>query len=148
MQTIPLLPEFASAGSDVLTPDQRRHCMSCIRGRDTKPERIVRSLVFRMGYRYRLHDRRLPGKPDLVFRGRRKVIFVHGCFWHTHDCRNGQVKPKTNSDFWESKRRRTQERDAENIAALEKAMWTSLIIWECETKDAATLVKKLRKFLD
>lgn len=135
------------ARSDVLTPEQRSRCMSRIKGKDTAPERLVRSLVFSMGYRYRLHDKRLPGKPDLVFSGRKKVIFVHGCFWHMHSCRFGEVKPKTNVGFWEAKRRRNVERDRENEVALLMAGWSLLIVWECETKDISMLKEKLRIFL-
>lgn len=133
--------------SDVLTPEQRSRCMSRIKGTDTGPEMVVRSLVFNMGYRYRLHDKRLPGKPDLVFRSRGKVIFVHGCFWHIHNCRYGQVKPKTNEEFWETKRRRSVERDRQNEAALSAAGWSLLIVWECETKNLPLLKEKLRAFL-
>lgn len=135
------------ARSDVLTPEQRSRCMSRIRGKDTSPELIVRSLVFSMGYRYRLHDKRLPGSPDLVFKGRRKIIFVHGCFWHMHDCRYGQVRPKTNAAFWEAKRNRNVQRDMENIAALHFTGWRALVIWECETKDSESLAQKLKMFL-
>ena len=84
---------------DVHTPEQRSFNMSRIRGRDTKPEMIVRSIVHQMGYRFRLHRKDLPGKPDLVLPGRRKIIFVHGCFWHMHRCRYGRVVPRTNTDF-------------------------------------------------
>jgi DNA mismatch endonuclease, patch repair protein len=104
--------------ADVLTPEQRRRCMSRIRGKNTTPEKLVRKLIFGMGYRYRLHDKRLPGKPDLTFISRRKVIFVHGCFWHMHDCRYGRVYPKTNEEFWKEKRCRNVERDCENQKSL------------------------------
>ena len=135
------------ARSDVLTPEQRSRCMSRIRSKDTSPEMIVRSLVFSMGYRYRLHDRRLPGTPDLVFRSRRKVIFVHGCFWHMHDCRYGLVKPKSNADFWENKRNCNVQRDEASMAALSAAGWASLVVWECETKNMAALAKRIKAFL-
>jgi len=121
--------------------------MSRIRGKDTSPEKIVRSLVFSMGYRYRLHDRTLPGTPDLVFKRRRKVIFVHGCFWHMHDCRYGQVRPRANAAFWDAKRNRNVQRDQENLTALKATGWTTLVIWECETKNAQALEKKIREFL-
>ena len=103
--------------ADRLTPEQRSWNMSRIRGKNTKPELLVRSLLHAKGYRYRLHGKagkgRLPGSPDLVFAGRRKVIFVNGCFWHFHDCRVGQHAPKANADFWEAKRTRTRDRDAD-----------------------------------
>ncbi|MEW5770843.1 MAG: very short patch repair endonuclease [Pseudomonadota bacterium] len=145
-ETTPLT-DPAQACSDVLTPEQRSRCMSRIKGKDTSPEMFVRSLVFSMGYRYRLHDRRLPGSPDLVFKNRRKVIFVHGCFWHMHDCRYGQVKPKTNAAFWEAKRNRNVQRDQDNMAALEAAGWEILVVWECETKDDSALAKRIKGFL-
>ncbi|MFV0416671.1 MAG: very short patch repair endonuclease, partial [Chthoniobacterales bacterium] len=100
--------------------------MSRIRGRDTKPEMLVRSLIHRMGYRYRLHGKNLPGKPDLVFASRKKVIFVHGCFWHLHNCANGKVKPATRSEFWEKKRGDTAARDKKNIRQLKKLGWSVL----------------------
>ncbi|MBU2750196.1 DNA mismatch endonuclease Vsr [Acidithiobacillus thiooxidans] len=139
--------DTTQAHSDVLTPEQRSRCMSRIRGKDTSPEMIVRSLVFSMGYRYRLHDRRLPGSPDLVFKSRRQVIFVHGCFWHMHNCRYGQVRPKANANFWETKRNRNVQRDLDNLTALKAAGWTHLVIWECEMKDSETLRERIRGFL-
>jgi DNA mismatch endonuclease (patch repair protein) len=134
--------------ADVLTPEQRRRNMSAIRGVDTKPEKIVRSLAHQMGYRFRLHRRDLPGKPDLVFPARRKVIFVHGCFWHIHDCPYGRVKPATNAGFWANKRGQNESRDRRNLAALEAAGWSVLVIWECETRHPEPLAHTLRQFLD
>jgi len=134
--------------TDVHTPEQRSRNMSAIRGADTRPEMIVRSLAHRLGYRFRLHRRELPGKPDLVFPGRRKVIQVHGCFWHVHDCRYGRVKPATNSGFWADKRTENAARDRRNLAALEAAGWDVLVIWECETRSLEALERKLRGFLD
>lgn len=133
--------------TDVLTPEQRRYNMSQIRNRNTKPEMVVRSMVHRLGYRYRLHRKDLPGKPDLVFPSRRKVIFVHGCFFHMHDCRYGRVVPKTNHDFWQAKRLSNVERDQRNVEALELAGWRVLEVWECETKQPAGLPEKLDAFL-
>jgi DNA mismatch endonuclease (patch repair protein) len=134
--------------TDVLTPEQRRRNMSAIRGADTKPERIVRSLAHRLGYRFRLHRRDLPGKPDLVFPSRRKVILVHGCFWHVHECPYGRVKPATNSGFWANKRGQNTARDQRNMAALEAAGWSVLVVWECETRKPEPLARALREFLD
>lgn len=122
--------------ADVHTPAQRSLNMSCIRNRNTKPEMIVRSIAHGLGYRYRLHRKDLPGKPDLVFSGRRKIIFVNGCFFHMHDCRYGKVTPKTNADFWAKKRLSNVERDTRNIAELEKDGWQILTVWECQTKKA------------
>jgi DNA mismatch endonuclease (patch repair protein) len=134
--------------TDVLTPEQRRRNMSAIRGADTKPERIVRSLAHRLGYRFRLHRRDLPGRPDLVFPSRRKVILVHGCFWHVHECPYGRVKPATNSGFWANKRSQNTARDQRNMAALEAAGWSVLVVWECETRKPEQLAQALREFLD
>lgn len=139
--------DISQARSDVLTPEQRRRCMSRIRGKDTAPEKIVRSMIFSMGFRYRLHDKRLPGSPDLVFISRRKAIFVHGCFWHMHDCRFGLVRPKSNADFWEAKRNRNVQRDQENLASLQSKGWKTFVIWECETKDSEALAQRIRRFL-
>src|SRR5262245_15857477 len=118
--------------SDVHTPEQRRRNMAAIRGRDTKPEMAVRRLVHRMRLRDRLHGRRLPGHPDLVFASRRKVIFVHGCFWHLHDCRLGAATPTTNATFWAEKRTATARRDARVRSELERAGWRVIVVWECE----------------
>ena len=121
--------------------------MSAIRGKNTKPELVVRRLVHRMGHRYRLHGKALPGKPDLVFAGRRKVVFVHGCFWHVHDCQYGNVVPATNAEFWRSKRLGNVERDRKNISALQAAGWRILVVWECQTKAPDVLKKRLSRFL-
>jgi len=134
--------------TDVLTPEQRRRNMSAIRGADTKPEMIVRALAHAMGVRFRLHRRDLPGKPDLVFPSRRKVIFVHGCFWHVHDCPYGRVKPSTNAGFWADKRAGNAARDRRNVASLEAHGWKVLLIWECETRDRERIGHTLRAFLE
>ncbi|NOX63106.1 MAG: DNA mismatch endonuclease Vsr [Chloroflexi bacterium] len=133
---------------DPLTPEQRRRTMSRVRSKDTKPEMRVRRLVHGMGYRYRLHRKDLPGNPDLVFVSRRKVIFVHGCFWHGHDCRAGRKRPKTHQEYWDRKLRRNRERDAENQAKLREMGWDAFIIWECEIKDEEALKQRLVDFLD
>jgi DNA mismatch endonuclease, patch repair protein len=133
--------------ADVLTPEQRSFNMSRIRNRNTRPEMKVRSLVHQMGYRYRLHRKDLPGKPDLVFPGRRKIIFIHGCFFHMHSCRYGTVVPKTNAEFWRKKRLSNVERDARNIKALEEDGWKVLVVWECQTRAPDGLVAELAEFL-
>lgn len=136
--------------TDVLTLEQRRKCMASIRSRDTRPEMIVRKMVHAMGYRYRLHRRDLPGKPDLVFSRIKKVIFVHGCFWHKHKCRYGRVQPKTNADFWISKRESTRLRDFKNMRKLREMGWGSMTIWECWTKDNSKhhkIEQKIASFL-
>ncbi|GAA4044536.1 very short patch repair endonuclease [Arthrobacter methylotrophus] len=137
---------------DLLTPEQRSRNMSKIRGKNTKPELLVRRLLHAKGYRYRLHGvtagGKLPGSPDLVFAGRHKVIFVNGCFWHFHDCKAGQHAPTANADFWEAKRTRTRERDAAQRDLLRASGWEVLTVWECELRDRSALADQLMQFLD
>ncbi|MFC8411466.1 very short patch repair endonuclease [Arthrobacter sp. NPDC057259] len=137
--------------ADSLTPERRSWNMSRIRGKNTKPELLVRRLLHAKGYRYRLHGTarggKLPGNPDLVFAGRRKVIFVNGCFWHFHDCRVGQHAPKSNAEFWDTKRSRTKARDAEQRQRLEDLGWEVLTLWECGIKDLPALEAELESFL-
>lgn len=121
--------------------------MAAIRGRDTKPELRVRSLLHSLGYRFRLHYKELPGKPDIVLPKYRTAIFVHGCFWHSHDCRYGIVIPSTRPEFWARKRSGTVERDMKNRADLEASGWHVIIIWECQTKDLESLEYWLRRVL-
>jgi len=123
--------------------------MRAVKSKDTAPEMIVRRLVHGLGYRYRLHGKNLPGKPDLVFAGRRKVVFVHGCFWHGHDCKRGARPPKANADYWGPKITRNVERDNDHVTALQGAGWDVLTVWECETKaaDRDRLATRLRSFL-
>lgn len=104
---------------DVLTPEQRQRCMSAIGGKNTKPEMIVRKLLYNLGYRYRIHYSNLPGKPDLAFPGKRKVIFIHGCFWHRHDCKKGKSLPSKNGEFWQKKLSDNAARDKKNINELQ-----------------------------
>jgi DNA mismatch endonuclease (patch repair protein) len=129
--------------TDVHTPEQRSFNMSSIRGRDTGPEMRVRRLLHQAGFRYRLHRKDLPGKPDLVFPRARTVVFVHGCFWHMHRCKLGKPVPATNHDFWAQKRRSNVDRDKRNRALLKKAGWHVVEIWECQTRDDAALHAKL-----
>jgi len=133
---------------DIIPPSERSEIMSRVRAKDTRPEMLVRRLVFAEGYRYRLHDRKLPGCPDLVFRGRAKVIFVHGCFWHRHEACALARMPKSRLDFWEPKLEANKERDARNKKLLTKEGWKVLTIWECELKDAERLKQTIRRFLD
>jgi DNA mismatch endonuclease (patch repair protein) len=121
--------------------------MSRIQGKDTRPEMIVRKLVFAMGFRYRLHVRGLPGCPDLVFPARMKVILVHGCFWHRHSCGNGRVVPQTRKSFWLNKLLGNKRRDARNRRALRKLGWDVLIVWECQTDRTERLMERLHWFL-
>ena len=124
--------------------------MSAIRSTGMKPEMLVRSLVHRMGYRYRLHAKDLPGKPDLVFRPRKKVIFVHGCFWHQHpklSCKDGRP-PKSNTGYWGPKLARNVERDADHLKALKASGWRVLVLWECDVlKGSRVLERRIRAFL-
>ena len=132
---------------DILTPEQRSRNMSRVRSRDTKPEMQVRRLVYAMGYRYRLHRRDLPGRPDLVFPGRRKVIFVHGCFWHQHDgCRKASL-PQTRREFWAHKLTMNRKRDESNLELLHALGWAVLVVWECETRTTEALAQCLSDFL-
>ena len=123
---------------DPLTPEQRSRCMSRIRGKDTKPEMIVRRGLHALGLRYRLHDRQLPGSPDLVFPGRQAAIFIHGCFWHGHDCPMFRL-PSTRTDFWSAKIGRNRERDAQALEGLHTEGWRSLVIWECALRGRGRL---------
>ena len=120
--------------------------MAAVRSKNTQPEMLVRRLVHSMGYRFRIHRRDLPGKPDLVFPARRKVIFVHGCFWHQHDCCKGSHLPKSNSDYWTPKLARNKQRDEAHLIALGAAGWDCLVLWECEL-DKPSLARSLRSFL-
>ena len=134
--------------ADVLTREQRSRNMAAIRSTNTKPEVLVRRLLHRIGYRYVLHDRRLPGRPDLVFPARRKVILVHGCFWHMHRCRYGRVVPATNASFWHEKRSGNVARDRTVVKALASQGWGVLVTWECQVRDLPSLQDRLVAFLN
>ncbi|WP_082745137.1 MULTISPECIES: very short patch repair endonuclease [Burkholderia] len=133
---------------DSLTPAERSERMSRIKGKDTKPELIVRSLIHRMGYRYRLHRKGLPGRPDLVFAKRRKAIFIHGCFWHRHEGCHLARLPKSRLDFWLPKLEANAARDKEVEQRLAELGWKVLTIWECEVKEEEALTSRIRAFLD
>jgi DNA mismatch endonuclease, patch repair protein len=122
--------------------------MRRIRKTDTRPELAVRRLAHGMGYRYRLHRRDLPGTPDLVFPSRKKVILVHGCFWHQHGCALGHKKPSANPDYWHPKLARNVARDAQNRERLRALGWDVLVIWECEAKDSTRLAERIRAYLE
>ena len=128
-------------------PGFRSWVMSRVRSRGTKPEMLVRRLLHGLGYRYRLHVRELPGSPDLVFPGRKKVIWVHGCFWHAHGCKNGLRVPKSNVAFWVEKKRSNVVRDLRAKSGLEALGWKCFILWECELLDHDTVIAKLVGFL-
>lgn len=132
---------------DTLTQDQRSERMSRVRSKDTKPEMHVRRLAHSLGYRYRLHRRDLPGTPDLVFPSRRKVIFVHGCFWHRHaGCPNTRW-PKSKLDFWKPKLEANKKRDIKHKRQLTRLGWRYLVVWECEVRDDS-LDKRIVEFLE
>ena len=122
--------------------------MSRVKSKDTKPEMIVRRLIHSMGFRFRLHRKDLPGTPDLVFPRLKKIIFVHGCFWHGHNCRAGRNTPQTNLAYWSPKLERNRERDKENEEQLLKKGWNYLIIWECEIKNPLALLQQIQTFLE
>jgi DNA mismatch endonuclease, patch repair protein len=124
--------------------------MAAIKSKNTSPELLVRSVTHRLGFRFRLHSKDLPGKPDLVFRPRKKAIFVHGCFWHQHGalrCRDGSV-PKSNVRYWSAKLAKNVLRDQQNIAMLKSMKWKVLVIWECETRDSVRLSRTIKRFLN
>ena len=135
---------------DTLLPAERSERMSRVRAKDTKLEMVVRRLVHGMGYRYRLHDRSLPGSPDLVFRGRRAVVFVHGCFWHRHpdpSCKLARM-PKSRQEFWKPKLEGNRQRDERTRVALQKGGWRQMVVWECECRQTEQLGNRLRAFLE
>lgn len=134
---------------DTLSSKQRSERMGLIRGTDTKPELVVRRMIYAMGYRYRLHRRNLPGRPDVALIGRKKAIFVHGCFWHRHpepDCPLARL-PKSRLDFWLPKLEGNRERDEKKQQQLKELGWEVLVVWECQLKDKAPLRTRLKDFL-
>lgn len=134
---------------DTLTKRERSQRMALVRSKDTGPEMAVRRLVHRLGFRYRLHGKQLPGRPDLVFRSRKKVIFVHGCFWHRHgdsDCKLARL-PKSRLDYWLPKLEANKERDNKNRRLLRAAGWEILVVWECDLKNVISLERRVKNFL-
>jgi DNA mismatch endonuclease, patch repair protein len=135
--------------TDKISRKRRSANMAAIRAKNTKPEVIIRSLIHKMGYRFRLHRRDLPGCPDIVLPGRKKIVFVHGCFWHQHpdkNCKDARL-PKSRPEYWLPKLERNQKRDAEALAALRKDGWKCFTIWECETRKESAALKRMSKFL-
>jgi DNA mismatch endonuclease (patch repair protein) len=133
---------------DTVSRERRSEIMARVRGKDTRPELLVRRLIFAMGYRYRLHAKELPGRPDIVFRKRGKAILVHGCFWHRHArCALARL-PKSRAEFWLPKLEGNRERDARNKRALARMGWKVMTIWECEIKGTKVLRERIRRFLD
>jgi len=139
-----------SQAMDTLTPEDRSRIMSLVRSKDTKPEMIVRRLVHRLGYRYRLHVHDLPGSPDLVFPSRRSVIFVSGCFWHRHNCPNGHRLPKTRTRWWYEKLEGNRRRDKAQHKRLRRQGWRVMVVWECQIQPGKIniLATRIRGFLD
>lgn len=132
---------------DKISPERRSENMRRIRSTGTKPELLVRSLLHKLGYRFRLHRADLPGKPDIVFPSRHKAIFVHGCFWHQHrGCIDGRI-PKSNSEYWREKLVRNKARDAASRRRLSRMGWPTLVVWECDARDEVSLSNELKKFL-
>lgn len=130
--------------TDVFTAEQRSAVMRKVKGKDTSAEMKVRRILTRLGLRYRLHRKDLPGSPDVAMPGRRTAVFVHGCFWHGHDCKRGARAPKANADYWIAKIARNKARDAASTAALTAMGWTPITVWECELKDEAAVAERLR----
>lgn len=128
-------------------PALRRRTMQAVKSANTAPEMKVRRLLHSLGYRYRLHRKDLPGAPDIVFPGRRKIIFIHGCFWHGHDCQRGARVPTANRDYWVGKIERNRTRDERTREALSELGWRVLVLWECGLKDREALQKELAAFL-
>lgn len=127
--------------------DLRSRTMRAVRSKDTAPEMLVRRLLHAAGYRFRLHRKDLPGSPDLVFPGRHKVVFVHGCFWHGHDCKRGARTPKTNAEYWQAKIARNIARDKQALTALAEAGWRTAIVWECDLTDPSAMLARIDAFL-
>lgn len=133
---------------DTRTKEKRSEIMSMVRSKDTKPELLIRRLIYGMGFRYRLHCKGLPGKPDIVMIGRKKIVDVRGCFWHGHEgCKYGQL-PKSREGFWREKINRNRERDSKNQRMLGEAGWRVLVVWQCELKNIDTLKKRLHEFIE
>ncbi|WP_394707907.1 very short patch repair endonuclease [Roseovarius pacificus] len=132
---------------DTRTREQRRRIMQAVKTKNTGPEMIVRRLLHKHGYRYRLHRKDLPGRPDIVFSGKRKAIFVHGCFWHGHGCSKGRL-PKSKLEYWKPKIERNKARDDRNVADLKDAGWQVLVIWQCEIADGQALWRRLQEFVE
>lgn len=133
------------AATDVFTEAERSAVMRAVKSRDTGPEIALRKALFRLGLRYRLDDRRLPGRPDIVFPGPRAAIFVHGCFWHGHECPRGRRRPKANARYWRLKIARNRARDAAAAAALRRLGWRVMIVWECALKEPARVARRLAR---
>jgi DNA mismatch endonuclease, patch repair protein len=134
--------------TDVFSAEKRSQVMARVKGRDTSPELRVRRMLWGLGARYRLHRRDLPGAPDIALPGRKVAVFVHGCFWHGHDCARGARTPKQNAAYWTAKIARNRARDTAAVAALETRGWRAVTVWECDLKDEPAVRERLRRLLD
>lgn len=132
---------------DRISEEKRSTIMRCVKSKQTKPELLVRKLIFSLGFRYKLHVKELPGSPDIVFSRKKKIIFVHGCFWHQHaDCKKSKL-PTSNTQYWLPKLERNKSRDAENVDALCRLGWGVLIVWECQLRNGQRLKDDILTFL-
>lgn len=134
--------------ADTLTKSQRKFCMSQNKGKDTSPEISVRRLVYSLGHHYRLHRKNLPGCPDMIFPGKKKAIFINGCYWHRHNCKKGRSMPQTRKTFWQSKFKKTILRDKRNLKKLRLLGYKILVVWECQTRKPGKLVERIMAFLE
>lgn len=141
-------PAIIAPNMDRITPKKRSWLMSLVRARNTKPERMVRSIVRSLGFRFGTYAKNLPGRPDLVLASLRKVIFVHGCFWHQHHCRLGRRLPASNRQYWLPKLRRNKERDARDRRQLRAMGFATLVVWECQIRNTKKLTAKIKTFLE
>ena len=132
---------------DTLRPKERSHIMALVRSKNTKPEMVVRRLVHRLGYRYRLHRRDLPGTPDMAFPSRHAVIFISGCFWHRHKCPNGRRLPKSRKKWWREKLERNRKRDQAQQRKLYRMGWRVMVVWECQLKKLDIVERRIKRFL-
>jgi DNA mismatch endonuclease (patch repair protein) len=132
---------------DIVNQARRSAMMGGIQGKNTRPEMLVRKVAHALGFRFRLHRRELPGSPDLVFPRLKKVIFVHGCFWHRHEGCRYAYNPKSNADFWQDKFQKNKERDCRSLSDLAKHGWNAIVIWECETRDVKILRARIAQHL-
>ena len=132
---------------DKISPEKRSDVMRHVRSKDTKPEIKIRRALFALGYRYRIHQKELPGKPDIVFPRKKKVIFVHGCFWHGHNCAAGRNVPKSRTDYWIPKLEGNKMRDAEHLRKLKSDGWKIYTVWECQLRHMKKVIDKLQEFL-
>lgn len=134
--------------ADIFSPEKRSQIMSRVRGYDTEPELLVRSFLFRLGYRFRIHQDKLPGNPDIVLARHKKVIFVHGCFWHGHKGCSRSKRPQAHYSFWKEKLDKNTERDKMQQGELRKLGWKYLVIWQCQIKNFERLQKRIKEFLE